>query len=430
MVSHADESHANHSQHTPVSRRAFLTGMSTVAAGASMAHLTPARAAEQKSPTNDGKQPYKGSPKSSLAQSTVPFDGEHQAGIDTPQQSDLTLIAFTLRAGVKRKDLINLLTLWTEDARRLCAGKNPLGSLEPELTGAPANLTITCGFGPSLFDKLGMAEIRPAWLRPIKKFSEDQLDDAWGEADLVLQVCADDPISVSHSARHMVRAATQYAAVRWMQRGFISANGVLDKGETPRNLFGVKDGTVNPRSEADYSDVVWIDEGPDWARGGSVMVARRIFMNLDEWEILDRDSRAVVFGREIESGAPLGQKGEFDPADFEAVDETGLLVIDPNSHMAVAHRPGEEPAERILRRAYNYELAPEVGSEHTANVGLCFICYQKDPTTQFEVIQQRLNDSDRLNQWITHIGSAVFFCPPGTTEDSYWGQALLAAAGR
>ena len=41
-----------------------------------------------------------------------------------------------------------------------------------------------------------------------------------------------------------------------------------------------------------------------------------------------------------------------------------------------------------------------------------------------------LNDNDRLNTWITHIGSAVFAVPPGTSEvgagkDQYWGASLL-----
>ncbi|MHC9966654.1 Dyp-type peroxidase, partial [Corynebacterium diphtheriae] len=48
---------------------------------------------------------------------------------------------------------------------------------------------------------------------------------------------------------------------------------------------------------------------------------------------------------------------------------------------------------------------------------------------QFIPIQQRLDASDRLNEWIKHIGSAVYAIFPGTdqkkTEASIWGAALF-----
>jgi deferrochelatase/peroxidase EfeB len=32
---------------------------------------------------------------------------------------------------------------------------------------------------------------------------------------------------------------------------------------------------------------------------------------------------------------------------------------------------------------------------------------------------------DRLNSFITHVGSAVFLCPPGARPGGYVGQTLL-----
>ena len=57
---------------------------------------------------------------------------------------------------------------------------------------------------------------------------------------------------------------------------------------------------------------------------------------------------------------------------------------------------------------------------------------QKDPTRQFTPVQARLDEADRLNEWITHIGSAVYWIPPGTSPDgrdrgSYWGAGLFDA---
>ena len=41
--------------------------------------------------------------------------------------------------------------------------------------------------------------------------------------------------------------------------------------------------------------------------------------------------------------------------------------------------------------------------------------------------QNSQDEADRLNEWITHIGSAVYYVPPGTGEgrDSYRGQSVL-----
>lgn len=402
-----------------VTRRGFLTGAGVLAGGSALAACASGEGVASTSVELNR-----------LATQTVPFDGTHQAGISTPLQSGLNLVAFTVRPGVDRDGIIRLMRLWTEDARALCTGQTPLGSLEPEMVVNPANLTITCGFGSRLFDIAGIADQRPDWLHPIPAFERDQLDERWGEADLVLQVCSDDMVTLSHATRHMIRSGVDYVSTRWFQSGFLNTNGVLGKEETPRNLFGQKDGTVNPRTDEDITQAAWIDEGPEWARDGSVMVVRRIAMNLDTWEILDRTSREVSVGRTLDTGAPLTGTDEFDEPDYSATDRFGLPVIDPVSHMARS-RPAEgHPEQVILRRVYNYDLEPDPTSEELSNAGLVFICFQKNPDLQFTPIQQRLDEADRLNQWITHIGSAVFFMPPGTdpsdpTSDDFWGAGLL-----
>ncbi|NLZ57325.1 MAG: Dyp-type peroxidase, partial [Corynebacterium sp.] len=353
-------------------------------------------------------------------------------GIATPQQASLNLVAFTVRPGVDRDGIIRLMRLWTEDARALCHGQTPLGSLEPEMAVSPSNLTITCGFGSRLFDIAGIVDQRPEWLHPIPAFDRDQLDDRWGEADLVLQVCSDDPMTLSHATRHMIRAGVDYVSTRWFQSGFLNANGAREKDATPRNLFGQKDGTVNPRTEEEIQEAAWIDEGPVWAQQGTAMVVRRIAMNLDTWEILDRTSREVSVGRTLDTGAPLTGTDEFDEPDYSATDSYGLPIIDPVSHMARSKPAEGHPEQVILRRVYAYDLEPDPTSEELSNSGMVFICFQKNPDLQFTPIQKRLDEGDRLNQWITHIGSAVFFIPPGTDpgdpdRDTFWGAGLLQA---
>ena len=146
-----------------VSRRGFLTGLSTAAAGSVFAAGPAAGSAAQ--PTSED------TPAANLRNERHEFTGVHQAGIATPGQAHLNLVAFTVRNGIDAAGVQRLLRLWTEDAERLTQGQTPLGDLEPEMVITPANLTITCGFGARLFDIIGKTDKRPAWLGPLPKFS-------------------------------------------------------------------------------------------------------------------------------------------------------------------------------------------------------------------------------------------------------------------
>lgn len=405
------------------SRRGFLSGLSVAAAGSALAACSPQQE-QQASPS-----PGEGESALPLKSATVDFDGPHQAGISTVQQADLNLVGFRILDDVDREGLIRLLRSWTEDARMLSAGETPPGSLEPELTQAPANLTISCGFGPRVFDIAGVTDQAPEWLRPIPEFSLDELDPQWGQTDLVLQICADDPLMVSHATRHMIRSSPTYVSTAWMQQGFLHAAGSREKNQTPRNLFGQLDGTNTPRTDEEQLRHVWQDDVPEWAAGGTAMVVRRIRMNMDTWEMLGRDSREESVGRTLDNGAPLTGTKEFDDPDYTATDEFGLPVIDPQSHMARARAPEDHPEQEILRRPYNYDLPPDLSRAdgQLSNSGQIFICFQKNPDEQFTPIQRRLDEGDRLNEWITHIGSALYWMPPGTgnTGDEFWGQRML-----
>lgn len=362
----------------------------------------------------------------SLTTATLAFDGERQAGIATPTQANLNLVGFNLKDGVTADGIRNLMQLWTEDARELAAGRNPLSSLEPEMVERPANLTITCGFGERVFD-IAASGAKPQWLHDIPDMPREQLSDDWAQTDLVLQICSDDTVVCAWATRHMTRAGMDYVRTAWVQQGFMNAYGSIPEGHTPRNLFGQVDGTVNPRSDDEFADQVFTDDG------SSSLVVRRIAMDLDDWERLDRTSREEAVGRRLSDGAPLTGDNEFDAPDLDARDEYGLPVIDMNSHMARAMPPADHPEQKFLRRPYNYNLPPEPGSEQLSNAGLVFLAYQKDPDVQFTPVLRRLLEADRLNEWTTHIGSAVYWIPPGTADpgsgearDAFWGETVLS----
>jgi dye decolorizing peroxidase len=230
---------------------------------------------------------------------TVPFYGTHQAGIETPPQAHLTLVALDLRPEVDRDGLRRLLRILTDDAARLTQGAPALADSEPELAQVPARLTVTFGFGPELVRRGApdgsTAGALPTWLRPLPAFGVDRLEDAWNDGDLLLQIGADDAFTVAHAQRMLLKDARSLTTVRWTQSGFRRAHGSEKSGTTMRNLFGQVDGTVNPApTTPDFDDLVWIGDG--WLAGGTSMVVRRISMDLDAWDRLDRSGRARTRG--------------------------------------------------------------------------------------------------------------------------------------
>lgn len=408
-----------------LSRRGLLVGGAVAASAVAVASC--ASPSRDDSDSGSGAAAAAGQPAQDeaaeiMGDNIVAFDGEHQAGIETPPQAHVALVGFDLKDSTTKRGAKALMRLWTEDARRLCTAENPLGSLEPELAQTPASLTVTCGWGEGFFARTGVA--KPEWLRDVRAYKRDKLRPEWGQSDVVLQICSDDPLTAAHVMRHMTRAGASYVDTKWVQQGFGHANGAAKKGETARNLFGQKDGTVNPHTSEEFREQVWIDKGK--FAGGSAMVVRRIHMNLDAWEELDRASRENSTGRKLDSGAPMHGTEEFDAVDLNARDKFGLKAIDPASHVARAHPPKDHPEQKILRRPFNYNLPPNAENPgELSNAGQIFICYQKDPSKQFEPIQARLDEQDLLNTWITHIGSAMYFVPAGTTSNSYWGESLL-----
>lgn len=354
---------------------------------------------------------------------TVPFFGEHQAGIETPPQAHASFVALDLRGGVGRDRIRSLLRLLSDDAAALTQGQAALADTEAELALLPARLTVTFGFGPRLVAAVA-PHLAPAWLAPLPAFGIDALQERWNGGDLLLQLCADDPLTLAHAQRMLLKDSRSFAVVRWIQSGFRRAYGSEQAGTTARNLFGQVDGSANPvPGTAEFHRVVWGDSDiPAWLEGGTSAVVRRIAMNLDTWDELDRRGREESVGRTLANGAPLTGSAEHDEPDFEAVTALGFTVIPDYAHMRRA-RP-DNPRQRILRRSYNYDAAPEPGGA-VSDAGQVFVSYQADVTAQFLPIQERLDKLDLLNEWTTPIGSAVFAVPPGAREGGFVGESLF-----
>jgi dye decolorizing peroxidase len=357
-----------------------------------------------------------------LGAESVAFHGRHQAGITTaPVQAHAAFVALDLRPGTGPDGVARLLRLLSDDAERLTGGRPPLGADDLEVAALPSRLTVTVGFGPGLFDAVGRPEQCPPVVRALPAFATDRLDPRWCGGDLLLQVCSDDPLPLSYAVRRLVRDARSTAAVRWTQHGFGPARGSEPAGTTPRNLFGQRDGSKNPEAGGPLEEAVWVRDGPDWFVDGSTLVLRRIRMDLDVWDDLGRAGKELAVGRDLAAGAPLTGGTEFDEVDPRAVDADGFTVVPATAHAVRAR--ARVPAERMLRRAFSYDDGP--GPDGVPEAGLLFAAYQADAGTAFVPVQARLAESDVLNPWVTHTGSAVFAVPPGCAPGQYVGQRLL-----
>lgn len=377
----------------------------------------------------------------------VPFEGTHQAGIVTPAQDRLYFVTLDMTSE-ERSDLISLLKDWTAAARQMTQG-NDVGEFgavsgspfaPPEDTGEalglpPSGLTITVGFGRSLFvDSKGKARFGldgklPDRLKELPAFSGDDLDPALCDGDLAIQACANDPQVAVHAVRNLVRIAFGRASVRYSQMGFGRTSSTSTAQVTARNLLGFKDGTANIKVEEkkDVQDFVWVpkDDGPDWLVGGSYLVTRKINMRIEIWDREPLEGQENIIGRAKGSGGPLSGGDEFDQLDFTQKNDRGEPVIDMKSHVRLAH-PDFNKGAKLLRRGYNFVDGSNGLGQLSA--GLFFMAYQRDPEKQFVQVQRSLagSQNDLLNEYIVHVGSALFACPPGVSTKGYWGEGLFA----
>ncbi|MGO4545918.1 iron uptake transporter deferrochelatase/peroxidase subunit [Paenibacillus sp. 2TAB23] len=365
----------------------------------------------------------------------VSFYGKHQAGITTPAQDFIIFAAFDLTAAAL-SDVRKLFQDWTNAAAAMARGEllgdtNDNLNLPPSDTGeaeglSPSRTTITFGVGPSFFDgRYGLGGKRPAPLIDLPAFGGDELREEWSGGDIGVQVNANDMQIAFHALRNLARIARGKAVLRWTQEGFQRTSSSDPSGATPRNLMGFRDGTGNPdvTDEAEMNKVVWAStsDGMHWMDGGSYMAVRRIRMRVEVWDRSTLGDQEATFGRHRASGAPLGAVHERDKLDLDQKDEKGKPVIPMNAHVRLAHGDG---SVKILRRSYSYSSGMD-NKTGQLDAGLLFICYNRDSRKQFIPMQQKLGQSDLLNEYIVHTGSAVFACFPGVSEGGYIGETLF-----
>ena len=421
------------------SRRAMFTGAGLGAALAGLAGVAGGRAWEASQ-----------RPEEAIL-TTYPFRGDHQAGITTPAQDNMFTAAFDVSA-TDVEELKTLLSEWAVAAEQMTAGELIGGQpssnkqLPPKDTGEawgykPNGLTITFGVGKGLFvdadgkDRFGLAAKMPAVLKEgMPSFAGDQLHAAQSDGDLLVQACSNDAQVCVHAIRNLTRIAFGTATLRWSQVGYGRTSSTSVDQETPRNLFGFKDGTNNIKAEDSTDQLnkhLWVQKGDDaaaeWMTGGTYYVARRIRMLAEIWDRLRLIEQEQTMGRDKRYGAPLSianptkASEEFTAVDYKAKDDKGETLVPADAHIAVVS-PEQNQGRRMLRRGYNYtDGSDSLGQLQT---GLFFIAFVRDPRTNFYPILDRMTKSDALQEYLKHEASALFAIPPGIKK----GDTMVAAS--
>ncbi|WP_312042899.1 iron uptake transporter deferrochelatase/peroxidase subunit [Erwinia sp.] len=425
MIKHADD------EAVEPSRRRLLKGMGILGglavAGGCPAHGAPAAFSPGALSPNSREQ-------------SQSFYGAHQAGIVTPQQASMMLVAFDVLAADKA-DLERLFRLLTDRIAFLTQGgaapqtANPrLPPMDSGILGAhiyPDNLTITVSVGHSLFDdRYGLQAQKPHRLQAMTRFPNDALDAGLCHGDLLLQICANTNDTVIHALRDIIKHSPDLLSVRWRREGFISDHAARSQGrETPINLLGFKDGTANPNTAdtAMMNNILWVtadQDEPAWTIGGSYQAARIIQFHVEFWDRTPLREQENIFGRVKQSGAPLGMTHEHDVPDYASDPEGTITPLD--AHIRLANpRTAQTQENLMLRRGYSYSLG--VSNAGQLEMGLLFICYQHDLQKGFLTVQKRLN-GEALEEYVKPVGGGYFFVLPGVIDEKhYLGQPLLQA---
>ncbi|MFV0260103.1 MAG: Dyp-type peroxidase [Acidimicrobiales bacterium] len=361
----------------------------------------------------------------------LPYRGDHQAAVNAPLAPAAIVVGLDVRAG-NADDLAATLTALGDAAEAVMSGEpsptRPGGAapIDNGLLGpepGPNGVGVIIGYGAGLFDeRFGLADRRPSELRTMPRFPNDRLvTEARSNGDLSLVVTGDTAEAAISALRRILRATRGDLVPRWMQEGFNRIDPTAGPGRAPgRNLLGFKDGTANlDGADATVMDAhVWVqpDDGePLWTVGGTYQAIRLIRMMVEFWDRTRLSEQEAVFGRERDSGAPIGGTEETEVPVFT----DGTL----NSHIARANprTPGSE-RHLMLRRGFNYSAGLDENDQ--LDEGLIFTCYQRSLDDGFIAVQRAL-DGEPLEEYIRPTGGGLFFVPPPPDPGEAFGAALF-----
>lgn len=353
-------------------------------------------------------------------------------------------------------DLLRKLTKFAyyEMARK--PSERRMRPLDPQRLPKSYRLTITIGFGASLFlteqgdDRFGIHHLKPSSLKRMPSFPGDApaFSPAASASDLIFVVASDHPYVNTHVARRLTKHVDARITVKHLEQAFSRPDLT--------EFLGFEDGTDNIRNwpQNDMDRLVYISDKenePEWCGGGAYVVYRKIQEHLPTWEKLSDHPKELVekqegiIGRHKESGMPLSH--HCDPND----PRTPVFPdpADPADGPLSAHIRKVQPRRpytdifgvddldrRFLRRPYSNYI-DGVDTDGEIRSGLNFIAFMRNIREQFEYVTTmwQMNpdfpvkgtgiDALYAHQILSTIYGGYYFCPPAPlSEKDFIGSAL------
>ncbi|MEV0675174.1 Dyp-type peroxidase [Actinosynnema sp. NPDC050436] len=336
----------------------------------------------------------------------VPPTGRHQAGVALPREAQphLLVVVADVGDGVAVGPLLADLGAAVLD---LAAGA------DARLLGLPpGDLTVTVGVGPRLVRAVDPALPGAA---DLPAFAHERVVPQARGGDLLVQLCAGDPVVLPVAAGALLARAGDRVRERWRQSGRRGSTvPVNQEVSAPRNVFGFVDGVVGPHTAERQERDLWL-AGPGPVAGGTLAVLRRMELDLARFAALPVAAQEAVFGRRRDTSAPLSGGTVATDPDLNAKTPDGRYLIPADAHLRRAHSAAVGVG-LMLRRSYSID---------EPSPGLLFMSFQNDIRT-FTSTLTRMENGDALLPFTTTTATATFLILPGFDRDHPLGAALFA----
>lgn len=375
------------------------------------------------------------------------------------RQGFVTIMTADLKATAKSEleELLRKLTDFIYFEMHRKPSERRMRPLDPQRLPKSYRLTVTMGFGASLFlteqgdDRFGIHHLKPSSLKRMPSFPGDAPDfsPAKTASDLVFVVASDHPYVNIHVARRLTKHIDPRITVKHLEQAF-SRPDLLE-------FLGFEDGTDNIRNwpQNDMDRLVYVtdkEDEPEWCVGGSYLVYRKIRERLPVWENLAHHKNEMIqkqealIGREKESGLPLSHhRDPNDPRTPVYPDPTDASDGPLSAHIRKVQprRPYpdifgvDDLDRRFLRRPYSNYI-DGVDEDGEIRTGLNFIAFMRSIREQFEYVATmwQMNpdfpvkgtgiDALYAHNILSTIYGGYYFCPPAPLDkNDFIGSALF-----
>lgn len=374
------------------------------------------------------------------------------------RQGFVTILTADVKASsnAELKEVLRKLTDFIYFEMKRKPSERRMRPLDPQRLPKSYRLTVTMGFGASLFltrqgdDRFGIHHLKPSSLKLMPALPGDAPDfsPANTASDLVFVVASDHPYVNIHVARRLTKHIDARITVKHLEQAF-SRPDLLE-------FLGFEDGTDNIRNwpQNDMDRLAYVTEQedePEWCVGGSYLVYRKIRERLPVWESLAQHKEEMIkrqeaiIGRDKETGMPLSRHTDpRDPRTPVYPDPT-----DPADGPLSAHIRKVQPRRpypdifgvddldrRFLRRPYSNYI-DGVDEDGEIRSGLNFIAFMRSIREQFEYVATmwQMNpdfpvkgtgiDALYAHNILSTIYGGYYFCPPAPLdEQDFIGSAL------